>query len=181
MQKQYNQYLETKVTTASREDLVLMLYEGMERFLNEAARCIKEKEIEGAGNAIIRVQRILMELANALDEGVNPQVANSLKELYLYMYTQLMNGQSRKEVGIVEEVKGLVQGLHSAWREAVKSFKIEKAGAEAGTAIPAASDTQVAPTPPTSPTLVAPAISPAPESVPSTPDPSQSSSLNIQA
>ncbi len=63
-----NEYLKTKVLTASPEELQLMLYDGAIRFCEQARVAVANKEIENSYNLIVRAENILMELTNAMKD-----------------------------------------------------------------------------------------------------------------
>ena len=63
----YQQYKENSILTASPEELVLMLYNGILRFTEEAKIAIGNKNFERANNSIIRAQDIVSELSATLD------------------------------------------------------------------------------------------------------------------
>ncbi|MFQ3611820.1 MAG: flagellar export chaperone FliS, partial [Fimbriimonadales bacterium] len=62
-----NRYLETAVETASPVRLVVMLYDGAIRFLNEAKQAIQNRDFETQNLKFQRAQRILAELISSLD------------------------------------------------------------------------------------------------------------------
>ena len=57
-----NPYLKTKVMTASPEELRLMLYEGAIKFCRQATDAIGKGDWEAMYNALIRAQKIVLEL-----------------------------------------------------------------------------------------------------------------------
>ena len=61
-----NQYLRTKVLTATPEQLQLMLYDGAIRFAEQARLALQKKDFEGSYNGISRAQKIIAELSCAL-------------------------------------------------------------------------------------------------------------------
>ncbi|HEX3029891.1 MAG TPA: flagellar export chaperone FliS, partial [Clostridia bacterium] len=63
----YNQYKENSVYTAAPEELTLMLYNGLVKFIMQAQMAIDERNIEKSNNCIIRAQNILYEFQNTLD------------------------------------------------------------------------------------------------------------------
>ncbi|MDR1744459.1 MAG: flagellar export chaperone FliS, partial [Planctomycetota bacterium] len=62
------QYLKTQVETASKEQLVLMLFDGILRFTEQARKAIHEKAIEDCHNALMRAEAIVMELIVTIDK-----------------------------------------------------------------------------------------------------------------
>ena len=60
-------YLESIINTASREQLMLMLFDGAIRFIHQGRQAIEEKNWEKASYSLIRSQNILGELMVTLD------------------------------------------------------------------------------------------------------------------
>ena len=87
--KAYGQYRQVQVNTASPGKLVLLLYQGAIRAMKQGIDMIEKKDFEGKGNALIKAQDIVMELNMALDMQVGGEISNSLRQLYVYIYTRL--------------------------------------------------------------------------------------------
>lgn len=61
------QYRQTQIDTAPKEQILLMLYDGAVRFLNQAKAGFAEKNIEKIHNNIVKVQNIITEFESTLD------------------------------------------------------------------------------------------------------------------
>ncbi|MCC6233729.1 MAG: flagellar export chaperone FliS [Verrucomicrobiales bacterium] len=114
-------YLQVATQTASRGQLVLMLYEGAIRFLERAlggfaiddpAECN-----ETINNNIQRAQAILDELNSALNVEDGGELADRLRALYHYMDERLQTANLKKTTPEVEEVIVHLTTLRDAWRE----------------------------------------------------------------
>lgn len=66
----YQKYKATSVQSASREKILLMLYEGAIKFTKLAIKAAEEKKIADRGMNIGRAFDIIMELNNTLDHKV---------------------------------------------------------------------------------------------------------------
>ncbi len=115
----HRQYLETQVLTASRERLVLMLYDGLLRFCREAKAAWEQNDLESAHNALLRAQNIVLELTYALDREHGGEFAQRLAQLYGYCYTRLVRANIDRNPLLVDEVAGLLGDLREAWAEAL--------------------------------------------------------------
>ena len=60
-------YLETSVFTASREELILMLYDGALKFIRRGLYAIEEKDFPGMNYNLLRAQKIVHYLNLSLD------------------------------------------------------------------------------------------------------------------
>lgn len=121
----YKQYQENSVFTATPAELVLMLYNGAIKFINQGMQYIRKKDYEKAHNAIVRVQDIINELSLSLD--MKYEISNNFKMLYDYILRRLIEANTKKDVEILEEVLYLVTQFRDTWEEAMKIAKIQEA------------------------------------------------------
>src|SRR3989344_3692434 len=84
------QYKSTGVKTASREQILIMLYEAAIRHHKVAIECIEKKDLAGKGQAIGKAHDIINELVNSLDFNVGGQIATDLERLYNFMIEQMI-------------------------------------------------------------------------------------------
>jgi flagellar protein FliS len=117
----YQQYKENAILTASPEELVLMLYNGIIRFIEEAKGTIEKKDYMAANNSIQRAQDIITELMLTLD--MNYDISKNLYSLYDYMLRRLIDANVKKDVTILEEVKGFAIELRDTWSVALNKVR----------------------------------------------------------
>ncbi len=118
LNKAYDKYKENAIFTSRPEELTLMLYNGMVKFIMQGINAIEKKDIEKANSSIIRAQDIITELQNTLDK--NYDISKNLNMLYDYMYNQLLDANIRKDTKILNEVLGFAKDLRDTWTEAIK-------------------------------------------------------------
>lgn len=111
----YERYLETAVETASPARLIVMLYDGAIRFINEAAYAMRQRDYETQNTKLQRAQKILNELICSLDFERGGEVAQNLYRLYNYMYNQLVAANIEDSHERLEHVVGLLSELREAW------------------------------------------------------------------
>lgn len=111
----YGQYRRTQVLTASPERLVLMLYEGAIRFLEEAKAAIGERNLAKVHEKLVRAQDVFSELMSNLD--MRYEVSKPLAGLYDYFQRRLIEANAKKDVSLIDEVLELVRPLRDAWAE----------------------------------------------------------------
>nr|WP_300095269.1 flagellar export chaperone FliS [Sedimentibacter sp.] len=122
----YNQYKQNSIYTASPEELTLMLYNGLVKFLMQAQAACEKKEIEKTHNSIKRAQDILTEFRETLDRKY--PIAENLDALYDYMYRRLVDANIAKDAEIVDEVLGIAKELRDTWSQAIKIVKKKPVG-----------------------------------------------------
>ncbi|NLK35232.1 MAG: flagellar export chaperone FliS [Gracilibacteraceae bacterium] len=121
----YQQYRQNAINTASPQELTLMLYNGLVRFLKLAYQGIEEKNVEKANNNIIKSQNILIEFMSTLD--MQYEISEELFLLYEYMNRRLLEANFKKDLTIIEEVTGYAEELRDTWEKAVKLAKQQDA------------------------------------------------------
>lgn len=117
----YDQYKSNSINTATPEELTLMLYNGLVKFLMQAQSAIEAHNIEKANNGIVKAQAIIAEFMTTLD--MNFEVSQNLELLYDYMYRQLVQANLKKDNSIVDEVLGMAKELRDTWVQAMKLTK----------------------------------------------------------
>lgn len=111
----HQRYLETAVETASPARLIVMLYDGAIRFINEAGYAMRQRDYETQNAKLQRAQKILNELICSLDFEKGGEVARNLYRLYNYMYDQLVAANIEDSYERLEHVVGLLSELREAW------------------------------------------------------------------
>src|SRR5689334_8248311 len=71
-------YLRTRVMTATPEQLQMMLYDGAIRFAEQAKAALVAEDYEKSYQAIARVQKIITELSCGLKHDVLPELCEKL-------------------------------------------------------------------------------------------------------
>ena len=117
----YNQYRQNSVLTAQPEELTLMLYNGLVKFIMKAQHSISKKDLQGAHDNIIKSQNIVLEFISTLDK--SHEVSTGLLLLYDYMYRRLVEANIQKSAEILEEVLDLSIQLRDTWEQAMKLYK----------------------------------------------------------
>jgi flagellar protein FliS len=121
----YRQYQKTQVTTASREKILLMLYEGAIRFTKQAHTAMLEKKIAEKGKYISKATAILSELMATLDFKVGGQLAVDLENLYIFMIDKLIEGNIQNNPECLQVVDKLLNTLYSAWKDVVENPRLD--------------------------------------------------------
>src|SRR4030095_14666978 len=126
-----NQYLRTKVLTATPEQLQMMLFDGALRFCEQARAEIAEKNFEQSYNLISRVQKILLELSCSLKHDVAPDLCGKLAALYNYAYRKLIEANVRHDVSSLEAAIGILKYQRETWSMLLDQLGRQKAAAVA--------------------------------------------------
>ena len=119
----YNKYKKTSVESASREKLLLMLYEGAIRFTKKAILAAENNEVAARCENIGRAYDIVLELMHTLDFKVGGDVALNLEQLYMFMTDELTRANLTGNKDHLKNVLKILETLYEGWKEAVEIVK----------------------------------------------------------
>ncbi len=111
----FNEYLRSKILTASKAELTLMLYDGCIKFCNIAAQCMRDKDIEGANTNVKKAEAIIDEFLITLDHKY--PVAADFEKVYTYCKKRLIEANIKKDPAIVEEVLDHMRVMRETWKQ----------------------------------------------------------------
>lgn len=124
----YQKYKTTSVQSASKEKILLMLYEGAIKFTKLAIKAIDEKKIADRGVNIGRAFDIIMELNNTLDHKVGGDVSIQLEQLYMFMMEQYTKSNISGDPEPLKSNLKLLETLYDGWVQAVEKIKRDAEG-----------------------------------------------------
>ena len=127
-QSNSNAYLETRVMTASPEQLQLMLYDGAIRFCEQAREAIEAKEIEQSFTLISKAETIVMELCNSMKEDIAPETCANMRRLYLFCYDRLVQANLKREIAPLQEAVTVLNELRETWLLLMEKLNSEREG-----------------------------------------------------
>ena len=117
----YQTYQKQAVTTSKPEELTLMLYQGMVKFIRLAKLSHENKKFEECHNYNLKAQDILSELMVTLNKDYS--ISDSLLPLYTYMKQRLIKANVSRNLEILEEIEGFAVELTETWSTAMKLAK----------------------------------------------------------
>ena len=109
-------YKESSVLTAPPERLVVMLYDGVNRFLLQASTAMGSGQVALTNTKLQRAEAIIDELIATLDHSAG-DVADRLNAIYLYSRRTLGEARIEKSPAKIEHVRDLFAQLRDAWAE----------------------------------------------------------------
>jgi flagellar protein FliS len=121
-------YLRTKVLTATPEQLQLMLYDGAIRFGEQARAALGEKNYELSYTLISRTQRILTELSCGLKHDLAPDLCGKLSSLYNYAYRKLIEANIEHTPESLDEALRILRYQRETWSMLLDKLGKQKAG-----------------------------------------------------
>lgn len=117
----YQAYQQNSVMTASPQELTLMLYNGSLKFMKLAKKAMADNNFQEKNTNIIKAQNITQELRVTLDP--DAEISKNMEQLYEYMYTRLIEANTKNDAVILEEVEGLMIELRDTWKQVMGLVK----------------------------------------------------------
>ncbi len=135
-----NQYKTNSILTASREQILLMLYDGAIRFVGLAKQCMLAGDMAGKGKYIGKTIAILAEFSNTLDRKIGGELADNLDALYGHMIARLGTANIQNTTQELDEVRDMLSDLRQTWAKAIELNSNPVAETEEPVTVSAASE-----------------------------------------
>jgi flagellar secretion chaperone FliS len=114
-----NPYLNSRVLTADRGQLLLMLYDGAIRFNLQAIADLEAGNKVKALGPMGRQLAIVQELCAMLDHSQAPEICANLERLYQFIGDCILQTQQTGEVAKLREADRILRHLRETWVLAV--------------------------------------------------------------
>lgn len=121
----FQNYKQVSIQTASPEKLILMLYDGIIRFGNQAKQAMVVNDIKQTNHLLNRMHDILNELMATLDMNNGGEIASNLYRIYEYSNHRLLESNIKRNPEIIEEVIKLISEIREGWSQAMTRMRQE--------------------------------------------------------
>lgn len=115
-QDKISSYRETQIKTASRGKLIVLLYDGIVRFLDIALENLPAKKYDVVNSNILKAQDIISELIMSLNMEAG-QFSQKLLSIYTFLNNKLIEGNVNKDAEAIGFVKMMAVELRDAWNK----------------------------------------------------------------
>lgn len=125
MTPQELKYLETSLTTAPKEELILRIYDALIMFSRQAVDRLYNDpgDIQAIHNLLLRSQRACVELISALDFEIGGELATNLNLVYAYWHRELVRANMEQDPTRVERILPDIQDYRKTWADAIKEWR----------------------------------------------------------
>ncbi|MDD3777189.1 MAG: flagellar export chaperone FliS [Actinomycetota bacterium] len=117
----YNKYQQIKVNSASKEDLIIIAYDGALSFISKCLQKLESQDLEAVHFSSLKAQAIINELMVSLNLEQGGEIAQNLFRIYDFVIYQLVLGNTKKEKGPFLEAREILLNLRPAWLDARKN------------------------------------------------------------
>lgn len=126
----YQKYKNTGIQSASKEKLLLMMYDGAIKFTKLAIKAAEEKKIAERCVNIGRAFDIVLELNNTLDHKVGGELSARLEQLYMFITEQYTKANVSGDPEPLKISLKILENLYEGWKGAVEKIKSEQEKSE---------------------------------------------------
>lgn len=123
-------YVQTQFNTTGQGEVLILLYDGAIKFLNQAKEKIEVKDVGAKGLLISKALDIINELDSSLNMNVGGEIAENLHNLYILCSTRLLQANLKLDTKLIDSVIDVLSGLRSAYAEILKTPEAQAAAAE---------------------------------------------------
>ena len=123
MSHPYQKYKTQSIQSASREKLLLMMYEGAIKFTKLAIKATEEKKVAERCVNIGRAFDIVLELNNTLDHKVGGEIAVTLEQLYMFVTEQYTKANVTGDPKHLRDALKVLENLYEGWKQAIEKLK----------------------------------------------------------
>lgn len=115
----YQQYRNTEVNTSSPGKLVILLYEGLIKFINEGKKLMEEGNIKDSHEILLKAEGIVSALAGSLNMEVGGEISKNLYSLYQFVNLRIVEANSYKDPSKLEEAAQVIEPMMEMWKQIV--------------------------------------------------------------
>ena len=130
MNKAAHAYFQTKIGTTDQGQLLLMLYDGALKYIQQARTKMIAKDFAGKGIMISKVIDIVNELAASLNMDRGGSLAVNLNNLYLLCTARLLRANLKMDMESLDSVESILSGLRGAYAQIIETPEARKAAAD---------------------------------------------------
>ena len=130
MNKAAQAYFQTKVSTTDQGQLLLMLYDGALKFLQQARTKMIANDSAGKGILISKVIDIINELSASLNMDKGGSLAVNLNNLYLLCTARLLRANLKMDLESLDSVESILTGLRGAYAQIIETPEARKAASD---------------------------------------------------
>jgi flagellar protein FliS len=125
MTPQELKYLETSLTTAPKEELVLRVYDALIMFARQAIDRLYNDagDIQTIHNLLLRGQRACVELISSLNFEIGGELATNLNLVYAYWHRELVRANMEQDPTRIEKILPDIVDYRQTWMEAIKEWR----------------------------------------------------------
>ncbi|VAX40729.1 hypothetical protein MNBD_PLANCTO02-385 [hydrothermal vent metagenome] len=125
LQQQQDEYLESRVLTASPHQLHLLVIDAAIRHATHAIDAINEKDFELLHSEICHARNHVSELMGGLNETEAPELVAQLRALFTFCYRCLAEAEIHHQTELIENAMMVLRQHRATWVELIDVMAAE--------------------------------------------------------
>jgi flagellar protein FliS len=114
----FEQYKKTSVTTMTKGELLILLFDEAIKKLNQGKLLMENNDYDNANISLEKTRKIFNHLIVTLDDKY--EISKDLSDMYMFFNTEIIKSSSRKSPEYIEQILPMVKDLRNTWAEADK-------------------------------------------------------------
>lgn len=111
-----NAYAKTAVsTTTSQQELIVMAYDGILRFLRQAREHMVNQEFEKKHIFLCKARAVIEELTSTLNMDKGGEIAKTLWNLYIFFMRRITEANFTNNPKFIDEIIPSIEELRDGW------------------------------------------------------------------
>jgi flagellar secretion chaperone FliS len=119
-------YTRAAQETASKERLMVLLFEAALKHMRQGARLLEEHAVPDALVLLTKASDIVAELAATLDPRHAPELADTLGEIYTFVSQRLSHAAVFRDAKAAREAERAFAPLVEGFQQAVASLQVQQ-------------------------------------------------------
>ncbi len=113
-------YQQQAVLTASKEKLVVLLYDGAILNIDRAQRAFDASDVAAVGEAIGKAFAIIGELRSSIDHEQGGEIAENLERLYGFVQDRIVVANRDRNPSPLSEARAVLTTLKEGWNAVIR-------------------------------------------------------------
>lgn len=122
---QINRYAQTQNATASKERLMVLLFEAGLRHMRAGAQSLEDQRFDQALPPLTKASDIVMELTRTLDASKAPELCAQLKDLYGFVSSRLISAAISHDAKAARDAERVFLPIVEGFQGAVEKLQAE--------------------------------------------------------
>ena len=115
-------YAQTQKQTASKERLMVLLFEAALKHMLAGATALEAGHPGEGSAALLKASDIVLELSGSLDMNRAPELGQTLKDLYIFVNARLMKASATHEASAAREAVRVFSPIADAFSQVVSQL-----------------------------------------------------------
>jgi len=124
--QQNDEYLESRVMTATPYQLHMLVVLGAIKFSKQAEAALEQNDRETAHFSLSHARDYVTELIGGLNEEKAPEMVNNLKQLFLFVFQKLVEADMEQDVQKVKDALKILDSHRETWDQLAEAQQQEQ-------------------------------------------------------